>query len=89
VNPIRELLYAVRFRLFGRCFVCDRLMALHTPRRLDRCESTPLPIGVTVRGWLHANGLDAGAIDAWCSTNGVDPGAVVQPVAPVSHAQIA
>jgi hypothetical protein len=39
-----DLLRGVHFRVFGRCFVCDRLMALHTPWALYICERTPLPI---------------------------------------------
>jgi hypothetical protein len=89
VRTIRDLLYAVQFRLFGRCFICDRLMALHTPRRLDRCETTPLPIALTARGWLVAQGVDPSTVDAWCHANGIPPDATVQPVAPVSHARIA
>jgi hypothetical protein len=90
VIPIRERLGVLRFRLFGRCFVCNRPMALHTPRRLNRCHTTPLPLAITVRGWLLARGLDPPAVDAWCQANGVDPGAIVQPVVPVSmHAHSA
>jgi hypothetical protein len=73
-----------RYRLFGRCWAqgCGRRpMILHTPRQLRRCETTPMAIGITARGWLHAQGLDPAAIDAWCQTNGIDPGAIVQPVA--------
>jgi hypothetical protein len=65
-------------------------MILHTPGQLNRCAATPLSLGVTVRGWLHANGFDPEAVDAWCIANGVDPRAIVQPVVPVSmHAQSA
>jgi hypothetical protein len=39
------------FRVTGRCFVCDRLMALHTPWALAFCERTPLPIEITAKGW--------------------------------------
>jgi hypothetical protein len=81
-----------RYRLFGRCLAqgCGRPVLLHTPRQLRRCESTPMAISLTARGWLHAQGLDPDAIDAWCYANGIDPGAVVRPVAPVSvHAHIA
>jgi hypothetical protein len=39
-----DLLRGWWFRLVGRCFVCDRLMALHTPWALYICERTPLPI---------------------------------------------
>ena len=38
------------FRLFGRCFVCDRLMALHAPWALYICERTPLPIEISDKG---------------------------------------
>jgi hypothetical protein len=103
VIPIREWLEAkhprlldawlwVWLRLTGsRCFAqgCGRLLLLHTPRQWDRCCSTPLAVSLTVRGWLHARGLDPAAIDAWCGANGIDPGAVVQPVVPVSHATVA
>jgi hypothetical protein len=38
------------YRLLGRCFVCDRLMILHTPWALYICERTPLPITITEKG---------------------------------------
>ena len=82
-----------RYRLsFDRCWAqgCGRPVILHMPRQLRRCESTPMAIGLTARGWLRAQGLDPADIDAWCQANGIDPGAIVQPVAPVSaHAHIA
>jgi hypothetical protein len=81
-----DLLRGLWFRVAGRCFVCDRLMALHTPRQLDRCENAPLDIGITLRGWLLAKGLDPAVLDAWCEAHGLDPGAVVQPVVPANVA---
>jgi hypothetical protein len=39
-----------RYRLFSRCFVCGRLMALHTPWALFVCERTPMPIEITEKG---------------------------------------
>ena len=56
VNPIRERIGVLRWRLFGRCWVCGRCMGLHTPRRLDRCSNTPLPITAirSEEGWLLA-----------------------------------
>jgi hypothetical protein len=80
-----------QYRLFGRCWAqgCGRLVVLHGPRQLRRCENTPLAIGLTMRGWLRAKGLDPETIDAWCRANGIEPGAVVQPVVPVSHARSA
>jgi hypothetical protein len=35
------------YRLFGRCFVCGRLVILHTPWALFVCERLPLPIELT------------------------------------------
>jgi hypothetical protein len=46
-----DLFRGLRFRVFGRCFVCDRLMALHSPWALYICERTPLPIEITEKGW--------------------------------------
>jgi hypothetical protein len=46
-----DLFRGLWFRVFGRCFVCDRLMALHTPWALYICERTPLPIEITDQGW--------------------------------------
>jgi hypothetical protein len=46
-----DLFRGLWFRLFGRCFVCDRLMALHTPWARYICERTPLPIEITDQGW--------------------------------------
>ncbi len=31
---------------FARCYACGRLLALHGPRRLARCERTPLAIAM-------------------------------------------
>jgi hypothetical protein len=91
VRTIRDHLYAVRWRLFGRCWArgCGRLVVLHTPRQLERCYDTPLAVGITVRGWLLSRGMDPGVLDAWCESRGIDPGAVLEPVVPVSHARIA
>lgn len=38
------------YRLFGRCFVCGRLVVLHTPWALYVCERVPLPIEITEQG---------------------------------------
>jgi hypothetical protein len=46
-----DLLRGLWFRAFGRCFVCDRLMALHSPWARCICERTPLPIEITEKGW--------------------------------------
>jgi hypothetical protein len=76
-----------QYRLFGRCWAqgCGRRpVILHTPRQLRRCESTPMAIGLTARGWLLAHGMDAAAVDAWCRSNGVDPAAIVRPVPPAT-----
>jgi hypothetical protein len=40
-----------RYRLFSRCFVCGRLMVLHTPWALFVCERVPLPIEITEKGY--------------------------------------
>jgi hypothetical protein len=39
------------YRLFGRCWPCGRLMALHTPWALFVCERTPMPIEITAKGY--------------------------------------
>jgi hypothetical protein len=80
-----------RYRLFGRCFAqgCGRLVILHAPRQLRRCENTPMAIGITLRGWLLTKGMDPAMLDAWCEAYNLDPDAVVRPVVPVSHAQSA
>jgi hypothetical protein len=56
VNPIRERLGAIRYRLFGRCWArgCGRPLALHTPRQLDRCLDRPTALALTEEGWLLA-----------------------------------
>jgi hypothetical protein len=56
VNPIRERFGALRYRLFGRCWArgCGRLIALHTPRQLDRCLDKPVALSLTDDGWLLA-----------------------------------
>jgi hypothetical protein len=40
-----------RYRLFGRCIPCGRLLILHTPWALYVCERTSLPIEITEQGW--------------------------------------
>jgi hypothetical protein len=69
-----------QYRLFGRCFAqgCGRLVVLHTPRQLDRCETTPLGVMLTVQGWLLSRGMDPGVLAAWCEAYGIDPAAPVQ-----------
>jgi hypothetical protein len=54
LTRLLDLLTAARFRVFGRCFVCDRLMAKHTPWALYICERTPLPIRITEKGMAYA-----------------------------------
>lgn len=46
-----DFLGGLWFRITGRCFVCNRWMALHTPWALYICERTPLPIEITEKGW--------------------------------------
>jgi hypothetical protein len=50
LTPLLDLLRGLWFRVAGRCFVCDRLMVLHTPWALYICERTPLPIQITEEG---------------------------------------
>ena len=38
------------YRLVSRCFVCGRLIVLHTPWALYVCERTPLSIEITEQG---------------------------------------
>jgi hypothetical protein len=79
----------LHLRLTGtRCYAdgCGRLLLLHTPRQLDRCYDTPLAIGITLRGWLLARGMDADVLDEWCWSRGLDPGAVVEPIPPANVA---
>jgi hypothetical protein len=56
VNPIRERIGVLCWRIFGRCFVCDRRVLLHTRRQWHECNNTPLPIAAirTEEGWLLA-----------------------------------
>ena len=48
------------YRLRGRCWAegCGRLMALHSPRRLYACESTPMAIAFTERGEALAAAIE-------------------------------
>jgi hypothetical protein len=39
-----------KYRLLGRCFVCGRLVILHSPWALFVCERTPVPIEITEKG---------------------------------------
>jgi hypothetical protein len=73
------------YRLFGHCWAQDcpvpsRLNVLHPPRQLRQCETTPMNIGITLRGWLLSRGLDPVVLDEWCRSRGLDPGAVVDPI---------
>jgi hypothetical protein len=38
------------YRVFSRCWVCGRLMVLHTPWALFVCERTPMPIEIIEQG---------------------------------------
>lgn len=42
-----DFLAGLWFRITGRCFVCDRWMALHSPWALYICERTPL-VGIEI-----------------------------------------
>jgi hypothetical protein len=58
-----DLFRGLRYRAFGRCFVCDRLMALHSPWARYICERTPLPIEITDKGWeLLAESVEAKSV---------------------------
>jgi hypothetical protein len=52
--PLKEcvigLYYWPQYRILGRCFVCGRLMVLHSPWAKFVCERTPLPIEITEEG---------------------------------------
>jgi hypothetical protein len=53
-NHGHERLYAVCCWFtywFGRCFICNRLMMLHSPWARYICERTSLPIEITEKGW--------------------------------------
>jgi hypothetical protein len=39
-----------KYRLLSRCWVCGRLMVLHTPWALFVCERVPMPIEITEQG---------------------------------------
>lgn len=54
MNPIRERLGALRYRLTGRCWACGRRMGWHTPRQVDRCLDKPVALSLTEEGWLLA-----------------------------------
>jgi hypothetical protein len=80
---LREPWLWLHNRLTGtRCYAqgCGRLLLLHTPRQTRRCNTTPLAIGITLRGWLLAKGMDPALLDEWCRAYGLDPGAVVEPL---------
>jgi hypothetical protein len=58
-----DFLHGLWFRITGRCFVCDRLMLLHTPWALYICERTPLPIEITEQGMACLEGHRAASVD--------------------------
>jgi hypothetical protein len=47
-----------KYRLFSRCFVCGRLVVLHTPWALFVCERTPLPLEITDKGYALLEQLE-------------------------------
>ena len=51
VRSLVDLLRGLWFRIVGRCFVCGRLMVLHSPWARYICERVPLPIEITEQGW--------------------------------------
>ena len=53
-----EYLYALRYRLLGRCWAqgCGRRMLLHTLSQARRCEDTPIALTITKKGWAYAVG---------------------------------
>lgn len=40
----------INYRILGRCFVCGRLMIVHSPWAKYLCERMPLPITITDQG---------------------------------------
>jgi hypothetical protein len=57
------------YRLFGQCWaqgcpVPGRLQILHGPRRLRRCETTPMAIVITERGLARAVVAEAEEVTA-------------------------
>jgi hypothetical protein len=46
-----RLWYWFLFRVLTRCFVCQRLMVLHTHRQMNRCINTPLAIELPEYDW--------------------------------------
>ena len=69
-----------RHRLLSRCWVCGRLMVLHSPWALFLCERLPMPIEITDKGeaLLRQHAMEADLPDtSW----------QVEPVVPVSHAE--
>ena len=68
------------YRLLSRCWVCGRLMVLHTPWALFVCERLPMPIEITDKGaaLLRQYAMEADLPDtSW----------QIEPVVPVSHAE--
>jgi hypothetical protein len=49
----------IKYRILGRCFVCGRLMIVHSPWAKYLCERTPLPIEITDKGRQLAAELEA------------------------------
>ena len=45
------VIYWPKYRLLSRCWVCGRLMILHTPWALFVCERVPMPIEITEAGY--------------------------------------
>jgi hypothetical protein len=68
------------YRLFSRCWVCGRLMVLHTPWALFVCERLPMPIEITEQG-MELLRQDAMRADL------PDTGWQTEQVVPVSHAR--
>lgn len=68
-----------RYRLLSRCWVCGRLMVLHSPWALFVCERTPVPIDITEKGeaLLRQYAAEADLPDTTWQ---------IEPVVPVSQA---